>query len=245
MKNLFIKTLHFIFGYQRYLRYFTRFKIFFLKNDRRKHDFLYFEKILSEKANILVIGANTGITTIPFSKGKEERNIFAYEPLPSNFEILENCIKNYSLTNIKSYMIALGNSIGQKEMILPTINGTRKHGMAYINTSSIASLGDGKKFLIQMDKLDNRSELINNKIDAIKLVAENYETEIIKGAKNIIARDRPFIYCELWHNENRISTMELIQKYGYQIYYRKGKELLKFENSNYEGKNFFFKSNEE
>jgi len=241
MKNTIIKTLHIILGYQRYLRYFTRFKIAFLKSDYRKHDFLFFEKLVGEKANIIVIGANTGITTIPFAKGKPERKVFAYEPLPSNYEVLQYCIQFYSLDNTKSYMIALGNKTGQFEIILPIIGGTKKHGMAYVNSASIDSLGAGEKHLIQMDKLDNLIELQNLRIDAVKLVAENYETEILEGAKDLIANHKPFIYCELWHNEKRNSALKLIQEYGYQIYYRDGELLKEYENSDYSGKNFFFK----
>lgn len=241
MKNSFINILHFVLGYQRYLLYFTRIKIAFLKSDNRKHDFLFFEKTVGATANIIVIGANTGITTIPFAKKKPDRKIFAYEPLPSNFEVLERCVQLYNLPNINIYMIALGNETGHSEIILPILGGTKKHGLAHINSPSINSFGTGEKHPIQMAKLDNRTELQNIKINAVKLVAENYETEILKGAKDLIAKHKPFIYCELWPNENRKSTMKLLQEYGYKIYYREGEHLKDYKNSSYSGKNFFFK----
>ena len=241
MKNSFIKFLHFIFGYETYLKIFTRFRITFLKYDRRKREFIYFENFISSNANIIVIGANTGITTIPFAKGKNKRTIFSYEPLLSNYNVLEFIIKTYVLSNIKAYNIALGNKTGFEEIIVPTLNGAKKHGMAHINSVSIAPVGNGEKFTVEIDKLDNRTELIGVKIDAIKLVAENYECEILKGAKNIIIKHTPHIYCELWDNEHRSKTIELIKSYGYDIFYRKNNSLQQYENSEYLGKNFFFK----
>ena len=242
MKNKLIKSLHSILGYQNYLRLFTRFKIRFLRYDSRKSDFLFFENLVSDQANIIVIGANTGITTIPFAIRKSERKVFAYEPVPSNFETLQNCVKHYSISNIQNFMIALGNKTGENKMILPVLGGAKKHGMAHIDHDSINSLEKGESVSINMDKLDNRSELENLKIDAIKIVAENYETEILKGAQNLLAKHKPFIYCELWDNENRIETMNLIKEYGYQTFYRDGENLNLYANSNYKGKNFFFKA---
>ncbi|MFT7613490.1 MAG: FkbM family methyltransferase [Parvicellaceae bacterium] len=242
MKNELIKLLHLILGYQNYLRLFTRFKIRFLRYDSRKSDFLFFEKLVTEQANIIIIGANTGITTIPFAKEKSERKVFAYEPVPSNFETLQNCVQYYSVSNIQNFMIALGNKTGEDKMILPVLSGAKKHGMAHIDHHSINSLEQGENIATHMDKLDNRIELENLKIDAIKIVAENYETEIFKGAQNIITKDKPFIYCELWDNENRIKTMNLIKEYGYQIFYREGENLKPYSNANYKGKNFFFKA---
>lgn len=243
MKNNIIKFLHFILGYESYLEIFTRFKIAFINFGSRRREFLYFEKSISSKSNIVVIGANTGITTIPFAKGKNNRTIFCYEPLLSNFTVLKKIIKHYNHSNIKAYNIALGNKVGLEKIILPTLNGTRKHGLAHIASPHISPVGDGEKFTVEIDKLDNRKELMNTKIDAIQLVAENYEFDILNGAQNIIKQNKPFIYCELWDNEHRLRTLELIKKYDYQIFYKKNNNLKLYDNSDYLGKKFFFKPN--
>ncbi len=245
MKNFIIRLLHAVLGYERYLRYFTRFRINNLKHDSRKQEYLYFEKLLADDANIVVIGANTGITTIPFALGKKKRNILAYEPVPSNYRVLKKTISHYSLDNIKAYQLALGKKAGEAEIVLPVHGGAKKHGMAHIKTPSIASAGEGPTFTVDVDVLDNRVELQDIKIDAIKLVAENYEKEILEGAKKLIEQHKPFIYCELWDNENRRPTMALIESYGYKIYYREQQDLKPYEGSNYSGKNFFFKPHNE
>ena len=57
-----------VLGYDRYLMLFSIFKIKTLVYDKRKADFLFFETMLSKEANVIVIGACTGITTIPIAR---------------------------------------------------------------------------------------------------------------------------------------------------------------------------------
>lgn len=241
MKNALIGLLHVLLGYNNYLRIFTRFKIVFLRFDRRKADFLFFERSIAADATILVIGANTGITTIPLAKNKPQRQIFAYEPVPSNFEVLQYCKRIFKCPNIRSYMIALGNSTGRMNMVLPVVGGAKKHGMAFVDSDSVDAIGQGESFQVQMDSIDRRSELNDVKVDAIKLVAENYECEILQGSEGLISRHKPLIYCELWPNNSRHQTLDLIRTFGYGIYYRKGDDLLTYDGTNYKGKNFFFR----
>lgn len=73
MKESIIKVLHYILGYERYLKIFSIFKIRTLSFDGRKSDFLFFNELLDENAKVVVIGACTGITTIPLAKDKINR----------------------------------------------------------------------------------------------------------------------------------------------------------------------------
>jgi hypothetical protein len=58
----------------------------------------------------------------------------------------------------------------------------------------------------------------NTKVQAIKLDVENYEYFVLKGGENLILRNNPIIYVELWDNENRQKCFQFIQELGYQIY---------------------------
>jgi hypothetical protein len=107
MKESIIKILHFILGYERYLKIFSIFKIRTLSLDGRKSDFLFFNELLGENAIIVVIGACTGITTIPLAKGKANRKVFAYEPLSSNFKILNRVVSYFNLNNVFNYNLGL------------------------------------------------------------------------------------------------------------------------------------------
>ena len=241
MKSLTIKILHIIFGYENYLNIFSIFKIQTLSFDSRKSDFLFFETLLSNQANILVIGACTGITTIPLANKHSQRTIFAYEPSSYNYKALNRVISHYKLKNIHTYNIGLGNMTGGKELILPIVNGIKKQGMAHIKDPSILEYNDGIKETIYVDRLDERTEIQQIKIEGIKMVAENFELQILEGARMMIKKNKPLIYCELWHNEKRQPVFDLIKSYNYEIYYEKNGQLTPYQENEYNGKNFFFK----
>ena len=233
--------MHHLLGYERYLEIFSIFKISTLRLDKRKSDFLYFNTLMDEKANIIVIGACTGITTIPLAKDKSKRKIFAYEPLSSNYSVLDKVVNRYKLLNIRTFNLGLADKSDQKEMILPVINGVKKQGMAHVKDSTILLNNEGLSEFVKFDCLDNRPELNKIKIAGIKVVAENFEFQVFEGAKKIIQNSRPIIYCELWANEKRKQVLELIMKYNYDVFYRKHNELMPYNKDAYSGKNFFFK----
>ncbi|MBK9192139.1 MAG: FkbM family methyltransferase [Crocinitomicaceae bacterium] len=241
MKESIIKILHYILGYERYLKIFSIFKIRTLSLDGRKSDFLFFNELLNENATIVVIGACTGITTIPLKKGGKNRMVFAYEPLTTNFKVLNRVVNYFNSNNVFTYNLGLGNKQEKREIILPVLNGVKKQGMAHIKDSTISDYNEGLSEIIELDILDNRIEINTIKIDGIKIVAENFEYQIFEGAKKIIENNKPLIYCELWDNEKRNLVLDLIKKYNYNIFFRKGNTLIPYNKNNYSGKNFFFK----
>lgn len=242
MKELIIRMLHALLGYERYVRWFSLFKIRFLGWDRRKLDYIFFNEMLGNDATIAVIGACTGITTAPFALRSSKRRIFAYEPLPSNFRTLNEVLQHHKITNVTTFNIGLGNTKEEVTMILPVIQGTRKHGMAYVKAAHTSDYFSGIEHKIQLDRLDDREELRNVKLDAIKIVAEHFELEIFRGAEKILREQRPVIYCELWHKERRDEVLNFIRGCGYEIYFRKEKELAVYAPEKYAGKNFFFRA---
>ncbi|HXC05911.1 MAG TPA: FkbM family methyltransferase, partial [Bacteroidia bacterium] len=213
--------------------------------DRRKSDYLFFIQTLPHDVNILIVGACTGITTVPLARNPGQRIIFAYEPEASNFRVLNRVIAHYSLSNIRAYPCGLGSKQEQRELILPVVHGVRKQGMAHIMDTSLMEYNSGNKETILLDTLDNREELKETIIGGMKLVAENFEFEILEGGREFLLRNKPLIYCELWNNEKRKPVLELIRRYGYSIYFRKGNQLTPYVPGNYTGKNFFFKPDHE
>jgi len=76
---------------------------------------------------------------------------------------------------------ALGNENKIIEMILPVINNTKSHGLAYVKDDTVKGFDQGVKYSIEMKRLDD-IEIINKiRIDGIKIVAENYEKFIFEG----------------------------------------------------------------
>lgn len=195
--------------------------------------------MFSENSNIIVIGASTGITTIPLAKRVKHGKVFAIEPVKENYFTIEKVVKFYNLKNIKTINYALGNENKTIEMIMPIINSTKSHGMCHIEGARQSN--EGIKFEVQMKRLDDMEEFFHIKIDGIKIVVESYDEFIFKGGENLIKKTMPIIYCELWLlNENRTRTLELVKKLNYNIKVLEDDRLVDINSKNAESRFLFF-----
>ncbi len=244
LKHFIIRNLHSLFGFENYLFIFSVFKILTLDFDKRKKEYVYFSKLFEKDANIIVIGANTGITTIPVAKNVKNGKVIAIEPVPVNFRTLQRVINYFKLQNVIPVNIALGRENGVIEMILPIINKTKSHGLAYVKDDSIKGFQEGIKYNVTLKKLDDVEEVRKMKVDGIKIVSENYEKFIFEGGEEIINKNRPLIYCELWFNENRNKTLSLIKSWNYDIKVLENNKLVSYLSEKHRTKNLFFVPNE-
>lgn len=241
MKSLIIKILHSILGYDRYLYVFSICKITTLIFFRKKWDYLYFVRKLMPDSNVVVIGASTGITTIPLAKKCKKAKVFAYEPIKSNYNTIIKLLNFYKLKNCYAFKLAIGEKTQYKNVMLqPIVRGVRKQGMAHLDQDDIDKYDNYIKEDVEISTIDERQELKGIKIDAIKVVAENSEFEIFGGAKDTIKKNKPFIYCELWDNEKRDRVIERIESYGYACFYMSKRKLIPIEKSKYRSRNIFF-----
>lgn len=240
MKRFIIRNLHSILGFENYLYIFTLFKIATLSFDKRKREYVYFSKMFGRGSNIIVIGANTGITTVPVAKNVPEGKVFAIEPIRENYRTLERVIVRFGLKNVESMNFALGRESGTAEMVLPVLENTKSHGLCYVREESIAGYQEGITYKVPMKTLDEIFTKDKLKIDGIKIVAENYEKFIFLGGEEFIRKNMPVIYCELWFNENRRKTLELITSWGYSINVLSGHELVPLDENIHHTKNLFF-----
>lgn len=241
MKSFIIRILHKIFGYRKYLYVFSVCKISTLWFFRKKWDYLYFVKQLKSNANVVIIGASTGITTIPIAKKCKHGKVYAYEPVQDNFDTIVKLVDHYNLKNCVAYNIGLGNVTDKnKLMLIPIVKGVKKQGMAHLDMDSIDKYDNYTSVPTEIDRLDEREEVLNLHIDGLKLIAENYELEILKGAEETIRRCMPIIYSELWDNKKRDEVIQFIKSFGYNVCYRANGKLIDVDIDRYRNRNLFF-----
>jgi len=240
LKHFIIRNLHSLLGFEDYLFTFTIFKISTLSLYKNKKEFIYFTTLFPKNANIIVIGANTGITTIPIAKNVPSGKVFAIEPIPVNFKTLQRVIKYFKFFHIEPINIALGNENKEIEMVMPIVENTKSHGLCHIDDKNIRETKAGIKFKVLMKKLDDIFSSFNGKIDGMKIVAENYEWFIFDGGKELIAKHRPLIYCELWFNNSRSKVLEQIKSWNYEIKVLEGNKLIQYNSQFHFTPCFFF-----
>ncbi|MBL8007107.1 MAG: FkbM family methyltransferase [Ignavibacteria bacterium] len=239
-KHFIIRNLHSLLGFENYLFIFSVIKIRTLELDSRKKEFVFFSRMFKEDSNVLILGANTGITTVPVARNISKGRVIAIEPVPDNFKTLVSVTDYFKCRNVTALNFALGKENRDIEMYMPVINKTKSHGLAYVNDESIEGFEEGIKYRVMMKKLDSVEEVSDLKIDGIKIVAENYEKNILEGGKDTLMKHRPLIYCELWFNENRKNTLSLIKSWNYEIRILNNGKLIPADESLIKTKNLFF-----
>lgn len=240
MKDKLIRILHLIFGWENYLFVFTVFKIRTLALDKRKKDYLFFTKQFAPDANIMIIGACTGITTVPVAQQVPQGKVIAFEPVPANYKTIERALRYFKLRNVQLLQLALGDANGSIEMVLPVLGKTKKQGYAHVLDASITEYNEGIRFPVPLKKLDDIQEISTLSIRGLKVVAENYEKQIFTGAKEFILKNRPLIYCELWDNPKRKEVLQLVRSWGYVVMINDSDKLVPYDPAVHKEKFFFF-----
>ena len=146
-------------------------------------------KIMEEKikvGNITVdVGANIGLHTLNMARivGNTGR-VFAFEPDPSNFEILEKNVKINNYQNIILEQKAVGDKHGRT-----TLYQSDNPGMHRIFPQTKQAKGQVQVELTSLDKYFIDSNLAN-KINFIKIDVEGFEFSVLKGMKNILKNNK-------------------------------------------------------
>lgn len=217
-------------GFNNYLLLFSRYKIMTLPYDKGEKDFLSFVKLIKKEGIILDIGANIGLMTVTLAKKFPKSKIFAFEPIPDNSAVLNKNINGFKLQNTKSFSFALGDREGCIDMVMPEVNSVKMQGLCHVLDESIPKKSQGETFCMPVHRLDDVEDIINRKepVVGIKMDVEHFEWAVLEGAKELLSKDKPIIYCELGDNENRTKCFKILNDLGYNTYVAIDDKLVEF-----------------
>lgn len=239
MKNRVKYILQKILGFQTYLFVFSVFKIQTLHSDNKEKDFFHFLSLLKDgQGAVLDVGANIGIMTVHLAQKLPNSTIHAFEPMPSNFGVLQKIVSKFKLKTVQLHEIALGESKGKVKMILPENGKTKMQGLSHVKHESITEWNHGTEFDVPLDTLDN--VLNGEPIQGIKIDIENFEYYALKGGRRILEQNHPIIYAELWDNQNRINCIDLLEEFKYVPYIVVNDTLEVFNKELHTSQNFIF-----
>ncbi|MHB8206838.1 FkbM family methyltransferase [Mucilaginibacter sp.] len=237
-KNKIKLFLQKVLGFNNFLFLFSIYTIKRLYSNKHEAEFLYFLSILPTNKILLDIGANIGIMTVPLAQKTINGKVYSFEPMPQNLIALKRVIKYYNLKNVTLFEAALGNEPGELKMVMPIINNVKMQGLCHVANENNPE--EGEYFTLPVKRLDDIAELQNaESIGGIKIDVENFEFEVLSGAKQLLLKHKPPIYCELWDNEKRTITIDYLTKeIGYHVKIYDGEKLIPFTNQS--AVNFFF-----
>ncbi len=145
-------------------------------------------KIMEEKieiGNIVVdVGANIGLHTLNMARiVGNAGQVFAFEPDPSNFEILKKNVKINNYKNIILEQKAVGDKHGRTTLYQSDHPG--KHRI-FPQTEQAKS-----QVQVELTNLDNYFDSdMTDKINFIKIDVEGLEFSVLKGMKNILKNSK-------------------------------------------------------
>ena len=129
---------------------------------------------------VIDIGANIGYYTTMFAKlvGNSGK-VFAFEPDPTNYELLKKNIDANGFTNVILEQKALSDNHGKMMLNLNNKN-TAGHHLDFKNENSVNSVK------VDVLSLDDYFSDKNIDINFIKMDVEGAESNVIKGMRNIL-----------------------------------------------------------
>lgn len=190
--------------------------------------------------SILDIGANIGLISLPLAKrldSGEEARIFAIEALPTNYAKLCTNVRENALTDkILPMNFAMGDI--DRALLQIQVEGDDLSETGTANILADARLG-GTKFcagdfrmsgLVKMEimsrTIDSLVEQasIRDDVGLIKIDADGYDFNVLKGASALLTTARPIIfsemaaYCLNWHDQKISDVISFAREHRYQVW---------------------------
>lgn len=167
----------------------------------------------NKKGPILIdAGANIGVATLFFKFLYPESKIWAFEPDPETFKLLERNIENNQLTNVHAYNIAVAGSVGHIDFY------TDKPGS--VSASTVRLNNSQSKIKVKSQTLSNIISKIK-RVDLLKVDIEGSEYLAFADLiRNNSLRDVQEIIVEYHHhltksNKTLDQFLALLRSAGY------------------------------
>lgn len=150
-------------------------------------------RLLAPGSTIVDVGANTGYVSLCLALGDPRVRVEAFEPVPRVFAQLEANRALNSAGNLICHQLALSDQAGAVEFYIP-------NEPVPVMASMLSTWRpDAERVVVEATTLD---QVIAARADVwpvqlIKIDTEGTEDRVLNGAETVIARDRPFVVCEV------------------------------------------------
>ncbi|HVX57435.1 MAG TPA: FkbM family methyltransferase, partial [Candidatus Saccharimonadales bacterium] len=167
-------------------------------------------KIVRAGDTVIDIGANIGALTLALYDlvGGDKGKVLAFEPQPENYKLL---LENAKGKNIHTFTCALGAKEG--EISVPALSELK-----HTNYGGIELGGSNVSYRRALHTLDQYTKNMLSPISFIKIDVEGMEAEVLKGAKQTIAKHRPVLYVENDRSEKSAELLQLIFDMNYFVF---------------------------
>jgi FkbM family methyltransferase len=155
------------------------------------------DRVLCDSGVVVDIGANIGNHTLYFLNELKARKVFAFEPLPECFYVLKKNVEiNDAEDRTELHQVGLSDKKGNgvvKRIVVENMGGT----------SIKDNVGGGCIEVKTLDEYDIED------VRFMKIDVEGMELQVLRGARNTILKNKPFMLIEIfdWNFENVMSFL--------------------------------------
>ena len=176
---------------------------------RGEPEFRLLPLLMDRRRNAVDAGANKG--TFTYAMARYARHVYAFEPNPKMVAVLRRTAGR----NVTVSDAALSNASGTAELRIPRYGkGSFSNQGASLSTVKVSE--DFASVTVSAKRLD---DLGLADIGFLKIDVEGFEQEVIDGARELIARDRPTMLIELEEKHTRIPierSLAAVEGLGYR-----------------------------
>lgn len=153
-----------------------------------------FTKFVDKSSTVIEAGAHIGVHTLTLSK--LAKSVLAFEPFVDTFHVLQKNTRDYN--NITVFNLGLSDQQEDSGFEWIDENNVAVAGLINNPLTDYSIKKSPYKHVVKNTTID----LLNKKVDFIKIDVEGYETKVIKGALNTIKKHTPVIVLECWKNRH-------------------------------------------
>ena len=159
---------------------------------------------------VIEVGANMGTHSVDMARACAPGPFYAFEPQPRIFQVLCANLAINDIANAFAYPEGCGEAEGAA--IVPNVD----YGVQG-NFGGLSLRADGEPgYKVRIRTLDS---LDLPACHLIKIDVEGFEPQVIRGARDTIARCRPYLYVENDRAENQHELISLIADLGYRMFW--------------------------
>lgn len=166
---------------------------------------------------VIDVGANMGVHAVPVARelARQRRTLLAFEPQPVIFQQLCANLALNGLMNVLALPYACGSQPGTVSFAAPDYCSQGNFGCVSVSTQG----GISAVVTAPCHTLD---EIVQeSQVGLIKIDVEGFELEVLKGARNLIARFHPAMYVENDRVEKSAALIEWLLEHGYRLWWHK------------------------
>ena len=186
------------------------------------NEFWFLGTLLRPGMCFVDVGANEGLYSLFAARRVVPGGrVYAFEPSPRERARLENNILINRLANVRVFKEGLAEQSGAAVLHVADSEHNGQNTLGTFGHQGVECVDNIEISLTTLDSLRDKGEIV--RIDVLKMDAEGAEMRILKGAVQVLQRDKPVLLMELFdaalrgQGSNAKEVLDFLRGLGFRI----------------------------